>query len=303
MSGVRHRYDCPLRWGDIDQLNHVNNVKYVDYLQEARGALLHACRTAAGVEHHHNDAYVVRRHEVTFRAPLRFRFQAVSIESWVSEIRTASFTLDHEVFEEQPDGTRTVYLRARTVLAPFVVATGEPRRLDEAERNALAPYAELGDVRSRPVLVDVPRDRAAHYPVQVRFSDLDIYRHVNNVKYFEFFQESRIASLGRLRHGLKAFPRIASVIAQADVEYVAPIVLRPQAYDCWSVVSHIGTKSLTIEAEITDGTDRSAGGAVLARSKVVLVFFDTETQRSVTPVDGFREALVDALGDMVTAAG
>ena len=40
MTEVRHRYDCPLRWGDIDQLNHVNNVKYVDYLQEARGALL-----------------------------------------------------------------------------------------------------------------------------------------------------------------------------------------------------------------------------------------------------------------------
>ncbi|WP_436701189.1 acyl-CoA thioesterase [Nocardioides sp. BYT-33-1] len=299
MTRVRHRYDCPLRWGDIDQLNHVNNVKYVDYLQEARGALLHACRTAAGVEHHHNDAYVVRRHEVTFRAPLRFRFQSVSIESWVSELRTASFTLDHEVFEERPDGTRTVYLRARTVLAPFVLETGAPRRLDDQERTALAPYAELGEVRSRPVLVDVPRERAAHYPVQVRFSDLDIYRHVNNVKYFEYFQEARIASLGRLRQGLRDFPRIASVIAQADVEYVAPITLRPQSYDAWSVISRIGTKSMAIESEITDGTDRSAGGAVLARSKVALVFFDVETQRSVTPPPGFREALVDALGDMV----
>ncbi|MBM7515894.1 acyl-CoA thioesterase [Nocardioides nitrophenolicus] len=299
MSGVRHRYDCPLRWGDIDQLNHVNNVKYVDYLQEARGALLHACRTAAGVEHHHDDAYVVRRHEVTFHAPLRFRFQSVAIESWVSEIRTASFTLDHEIFEEQPDGTRAVYLRARTVLAPFVLATEQPRRLDDQERAALAPYAELGDVRSRPVLVDVPRDRASHYPVQVRFSDLDIYRHVNNVRYFEYFQESRIASLGRLRQALTDFPRMASVIARSDVEYVAPIVLRPQSYDSWTVVSRIGTKSITLESEITDGTNRSAQGAVLARSKVVLVFFDAETQRSVTPPAGFHEALADALGDMV----
>lgn len=303
MAVVRHRYDCPLRWGDIDQLNHVNNVRYVDYLQEARGALLHACRAAAGVEHHHNDAYVVRRHEVTFRAPLRFRFQSVSIESWVSEIRTASFTLDHEIFAEGPDGVRTVYVRARTVLAPFVLATGTPRRLDEQERQALAPYAELGADRSRPVLVDVPRERAAHYPVQVRFSDLDIYRHVNNVTYFEYFQEARIASLGRLRRGLEGFPRISSVIAQADVEYVAPIVLRPQPYDSWSVVSHIGNRSMVVESEITDGTGGSAGGAVLARSKVVLVFFDVETQRAATPVPGFREALVTALGGMVTAAG
>lgn len=296
---MRHRYDCPLRWGDIDQLNHVNNVKYVDYLQEARGALLHACRTAAGVEHDHNVAYVVRRHEVTFRAPLRFHFQSVSIDSWVSEIRAASFTLDHEVFDEQADGTRTIYLRARTVLAPFVLETGLPRRLDDQERNALAPYAELGDQRSRPVLVDVPRDRAAHYPVQVRFSDLDVYRHVNNVKYFEYFQEARIASLGRLRQGLRDFPRIASVIAQADVEYVAPITLRPQSYDAWSVIPRIGTRSMVIDSEITDGTGAAAEGTVLARSTVTLVFFDVETQRSVTPPPGFREALVDALGDMV----
>ena len=26
----------PMRWADIDQLNHVNNVVYVDYAMEAR---------------------------------------------------------------------------------------------------------------------------------------------------------------------------------------------------------------------------------------------------------------------------
>ena len=37
---VRHRYVCPLRWADLDLLGHVNNVRYVDYLQEARLDLL-----------------------------------------------------------------------------------------------------------------------------------------------------------------------------------------------------------------------------------------------------------------------
>ena len=296
---MRHRYDCPLRWGDIDQLHHVNNVKYVDYLQEARGALLHACREAAGVEAHHGDAYVVVRHEVTFQAPLRFRFQSVSIESWVSEIRPASFTLDHEIFHVDPDGARTVYLRARTVLAPFVLETGTPRRLVELERTSLLPYAELGE-RSRPVRVSVPRDRAAHFPVKVRFSDLDIYRHVNNVKYFEYFQEARIATLRDLRKGLADQPRMASVIAQADVEYVAPIHLRPQTYDCWSVVSHLGRRSMVIESEITSGTDRAGEAEVLARSKVVLVFFDVESQRSAEPPAGYREAVAAALGPVFT---
>ena len=31
------------------------------------------------------------------------------------------------------------------------------------------------------------------YDCHVRFSDVDVYGHVNNVKYFEYFQEARIA--------------------------------------------------------------------------------------------------------------
>ncbi|WP_278256592.1 acyl-CoA thioesterase [Nocardioides convexus] len=73
MPVVRHRYDCPLRWADLDLLGHVNNVRYVDYLREARGALLRACLEAAGVERHEGDGYVVVRHEVSFVAPLLFR--------------------------------------------------------------------------------------------------------------------------------------------------------------------------------------------------------------------------------------
>ena len=31
-----------MRWADLDQLGHVNNVVYVDYLQEARVDMLRA---------------------------------------------------------------------------------------------------------------------------------------------------------------------------------------------------------------------------------------------------------------------
>lgn len=295
---MRHRYECPLRWADLDLLGHINNVKYVDYLQEARSALLRSCLKAAGVERHEGDAYVVVRHLVTFRAPLLFGAPTVAIESWVSEVRAASFTLDHEIFHEDADGGRTVYLRARTVLAPFSQTEGKPRRVTDLERQALAPYAEVEpEVRSASsVRVDVPRERAVHYPVHVRFSDIDIYRHVNNVKYVEFFQEARIGLFRKLKDALKDFPRLSVVVAQTDLEYVAPLVLRSDPYDCWSVVSGFGTRSMTIEAEITAGTGAAAGGAVLARSRAVLVFFDTATQRSVVPPEGYREAVMAALG-------
>ena len=44
LRSVRHRYACPIRWADLDLLGHVNNVRYVDYLQEARVDLMRAHR-------------------------------------------------------------------------------------------------------------------------------------------------------------------------------------------------------------------------------------------------------------------
>ena len=298
---MRHRYDCPLRWADLDLLGHINNVRYVDYLQEARSALLQECRRAADVELPEGFGYVVVRHEVSFMAPLRFGRGPVAIDSWVTEIRTASFTLDHEIHLTDDQGVRTVYLRARTVLAPFVPATGQPRRLMAEEKDALAPYLEEGAPRSRPVRVDVPREHAEHYPVHVRFSDIDPYRHVNNVTYVEYFQEARIAIFSKLKDVLKDFPRISVVVAQTYLEYIAPMTLRSDPYDCWSVATRMGNKSMTIESELVDGAAGGARHGVLARCRVVVVFFDAVTQTSVTPPPGYREAIVEALGGPLTS--
>ena len=77
---ARHIYYCPLRWADMDQLGHVNNVVYVDYLQEARVDMLTVHAPAAGAEEL-GEGVVVVRHDVRFVAPLVFRFEPVRIET------------------------------------------------------------------------------------------------------------------------------------------------------------------------------------------------------------------------------
>ena len=141
-----------MRWADLDLLGHVNNVVYVDYLQEARvdmlrthGPAAHTGELAEGV--------VVVRHEVSYLAPLNFGFEPVTIESWVTEIRAATFTIAYELFHER-DGVRHVYARAKTVLTPYVFATERPRRLTDAERETLAAFLEPDDPAPR---VPMPR--------------------------------------------------------------------------------------------------------------------------------------------------
>jgi acyl-CoA thioester hydrolase len=285
---VRHVYQCPMRWADLDLLGHVNNVTYVDYLQEARVDMM---RTHAPDSRAEDlaEGVVVVRHEVQYRTPLTFRFRPVSIECWVTEVRVASFTMAYEVFDEDESGERTVYLTARTVLTPFVFATERPRRLRPEEKEALGRFLEPDEPAARIRPVDVHRSEETHYPVHVRFSDVDVYGHVNNVQYFEFFQEARIQVMARLGRDIGSAGDVGMVVAQTDVDYKVPILFREQPYDAWTWVSHVGTTSVVFETAICDGD------TVLSRARVVGVFWDRESERPAPPAEDFRRGLLSAM--------
>ena len=277
---MRHVYECPLRWADLDLLGHVNNVTYVDYLQEARVDLFRTHAPDARADDL-AEGVVVVRHEVTYVSSLTFRFAPVRVECWVTEIRGASFTMAYEVYDEDEAGERTVYLRARTVLTPFVFAEERPRRLRPDEVSALERLLEPDEPVRAAKWGDAVVVEGGDYPVHVRFSDVDVYGHVNNVKYFEYFQEARIQLLTALGREEEA-AGIHLVVAQTDVDYKVPILFRARPYLCRTWVSHVGRTSAVFHSVIHDD-DR-----VLARAKVVLVCIDTATGRPTRVPDRFR---------------
>ncbi len=276
--GVRHLYVCPMRWADLDQLGHVNNVVYVDYLQEARVDMLrvHAPDARAG---RLADGVVVVRHDVEFVTPLSFvsasvRRQSVKIESWITEIRAASFTIAYEVFSDQ-HGQRVNYAKATTLLTPYVFATERPRRITTEEREGLSRYLEPTPAPAKRTVPQRVQVRHGYYPAHVRFSDVDVYGHVNNVKYFEYLQEARIALLaglwddhagGRsLADGRATPPDL--LVRSTQVDYRVPLLFRSQPYDVWTWISAVTDGSVVIDAEICDGD------LVLSRARNVLVGF------------------------------
>jgi len=279
---VRHVYRCPLRWADLDLLGHVNNVTYVDYLQEARVDLfrIHASDSRADDL---AEGVVVVRHEVTYVSSLTFSSEFVSVECWVTEIRAASFTMAYEVYDEDEAGERTVYLRARTVLTPYVFGIERPRRLRADERSALDLLLEPDEpVRPRPP-VDVVEVPGGSYDVHVRFSDVDVYGHVNNVLYFEYFQEARIRLM--VAQGRELGDGFHLVVAQTDVDYKRPILFRAEPYECRTWVSQVGRTSAVFESVVLDGEQ------VLARARVVGVCIDSATGRPAPVPEAFRAAV------------
>ncbi len=137
---IRHIYACPLRWSDMDAFGHVNNVVFLRYLEEARIDFTFTNAGEAG-EKAFSEGSVVARHEIDYLRPLVYRPTPVTIETWLTQLRNASFTVSYEI----KDGD-TVYVRASTVVVPYDLAAGRPRRLTVGERAFLSDYLDSAAV-------------------------------------------------------------------------------------------------------------------------------------------------------------
>lgn len=139
---ARHVFLLKPRWSDLDAYAHVNNVTWLEYLQEARVDMLFVHPPVAGAEGLAEGVLVIRA-EIDYRRVMLFRQEPYPIEMWVSKISAASFTISYEIADpDDGSGKRLVYGRAATVLAPVDLATGHPRRLNEIERDALSRFLE-----------------------------------------------------------------------------------------------------------------------------------------------------------------
>lgn len=77
------------------------------------------------------------RHEIDYLKPLVHRHAPVDIETWVIDITAASMTVRYEVKDAE-----TVYARASTVVVPYNLAAGRPRRITAEERTFLEKYRD-----------------------------------------------------------------------------------------------------------------------------------------------------------------
>ena len=142
-GGQRYTFHAALRWSDLDAYGHLNNSRFLTLYEEARVALMFSGGHAWGVSSF-ADGVLIHRHEVDYLRPVDYRLgrstaeqaPSVRIELWIESIRPSRFTVAYEMF----DGDLLVS-RARSVLVPFDLGQGRPRRLTDAERSFLLPYA------------------------------------------------------------------------------------------------------------------------------------------------------------------
>ena len=113
-----------VRWDDIDAFGHVNNAKYLTYIQEARflwSPLLEM---------------VVAKAEVDYLVPIYVGGRFYDITLWVERIGNSSFTLGYEVIGDNG----VVHAKVKTVQVAVSMETKKSRPLTEPEREFLKQY-------------------------------------------------------------------------------------------------------------------------------------------------------------------
>jgi acyl-CoA thioester hydrolase len=134
----RHVHEFHVRFGDIDSQGHVNNVKFLGYLEDARLEMFHRDPVRKGERP--IRGLVISRHEIDYRRPLLLTVDPVRVESWVTEAGHASFTLAYEVRDDEQ-----VYAEARSVLVAFDAEANRLRRFTPDERGLIGRYVEPSD--------------------------------------------------------------------------------------------------------------------------------------------------------------
>ncbi|MYW01380.1 thioesterase family protein [Streptomyces sp. SID3343] len=136
---ARHIYQATLRWSDMDAYRHINNVQYLRYLEEARVDMMFTLAQGEGAKTL-AEGVVISRHEIDYKRPLVWRAEPVRIETWVTRIGAARFTLGYEIKDDDE-----VYATAMSVLVPYSLSEQRPRRLTGEERAYLERFLEPDD--------------------------------------------------------------------------------------------------------------------------------------------------------------
>ena len=124
-----------VRWDDIDALGHVNNAKYLTYIQEARFQWSFYELKTSG-EAPTLAEMVVARNEIDYLVPIYEGGCYYDVNLWVESISNSSFVLGYEVVSK--DGV--VHARVKSVQVAFSMAAKKSRPLNYAERVFLNKY-------------------------------------------------------------------------------------------------------------------------------------------------------------------
>ncbi|MCE4370996.1 MULTISPECIES: acyl-CoA thioesterase [Xanthomonas] len=127
---VLARIPISVRWRDMDSMGHVNNAKYISYLEEARVRWMLG---VDGVSMTDRIAPVVAATNVNYKRPLVWP-NDILVELFVERLGSSSITIGHRILDQKDEGV--LYSDGNVVVVWIDTQTGKSASLPDAVRAA-----------------------------------------------------------------------------------------------------------------------------------------------------------------------
>lgn len=122
-------------------------------------------------------------------------------------------------------------------------------------------------------------------PVQIRFSDVDQFGHMNNSVYFSLYDLAKTSYL-RDVFGHQDWTKFAMVVANVNADFISPVFFTDDLI-IETTVLHLGNKSFTLLQRAVDKNSRE----VKCQCRTVMVAFDVEQQLPIPIPQEYKEAI------------
>ncbi len=136
LSEFKHITDISVRFMDIDALQHVNNARYLNYLEEAR--ISYSKQILGLFEKLDEFNVLVARVEIDFMRPILYNSQ-VKIYTRVPKVGNKSFTFESIICVEHKEETQMVS-RAVQTLVTFNSKTNKSIPVPEELKKKVLKY-------------------------------------------------------------------------------------------------------------------------------------------------------------------
>ncbi len=122
-------------------------------------------------------------------------------------------------------------------------------------------------------------------PVQIRFSDVDQYGHMNNSSYFSLYDLAKTAYMHDV-FGNENWNKLGIVVANINADFLAPVFFSDKLMIETAVI-HLGHKSFTLLQRAVNQTS----GVLKCQCRTVMVGYDVATKEPVEiPLD-YKQAI------------
>lgn len=113
---------------------------------------------------------------------------------------------------------------------------------------------------------------------EIRFSDIDAFKHVNNACYLTYIEQARIIYFNDIVGWDYNWAKQGIILAKATLDFIFPIHLTDDVY-VFTRCSRIGKKSFDLQYRIVKYVDGKE--ILLAEATTVMVAFDYDLQKSI----------------------